>query len=309
MWLISSSVAEACPQLRLIDSINDLWDVPSVQTPYDLQPEKLTADFNPPGVLQKPEMWLGQFQKWLNDTISFSPTPDQPALIVLDKPFLQFPLTYDRGEFVTNFGRILRFREDVRRLAGNVLYALDVHFDLNLDPTKSIRPRTFYGAHLTGKDPLGLSYHDQVESLSQEAKSRALTDFYVSAMEPEDTIEFATDAARYNLSVATKESLLSTPGYEGLKLELNQLTLDQQAMVDYEVLLRSSFFSGARESVIAWNVAMKRHVVNGEGLWFIGNSMKAGDENMVGGPPFLDELSMILGDPKDTARNKASLWP
>ncbi|RDW92369.1 hypothetical protein BP5796_01763 [Coleophoma crateriformis] len=299
------SMTKACPQMRIYRSMDELWNVPTTQKAYEIQPEALTKDFAPPGVLKKPEAWRDLFKSWLQVAVKFTPTDDKPIIVKLKQPFLQFPLRYDRGEFVMSFGRILRFREDARFIAANVLYALGEHFNIDLDPTKSIRPQKFYGAHLRNEDDAATPVKEQINSVVKVATEMSLKNLYFSAMASENTTAFVTKAASQNISLACKESLLMEPGYEPIKLELAKLTWDQQAMVDYEVFLRSSFFSGVKESVFAWNIAMRRHIANGEGTWMTGEAMKP-----KGGPlSFLDKLSIILGTESDWGRVLESLWP
>ncbi|RDW79987.1 hypothetical protein BP6252_04625 [Coleophoma cylindrospora] len=299
------SMTNACPQMRIYHSMNELWNVPTTQKAYEVHPEALTKDFAPPGVLKKPEAWRDLFLAWLQGTVKFTPTDEKPILVKLKQPFLQFPLRYDRGEFVVSFGRILRFREDARFIAANVLYALGEHFNIDLDPTKSIRPLKFYGAHLRNENDAATPIKEQINSIVKVATEMSLRNLYFSSMVSENTTAFATKAMSQNISLACKESLLAAPGYEPIRLELAKLTWDQQAVVDYEVFLRSSFFSGAKESAFAWNIAMRRHIANGEGTWMTGEAMKP-----KGGPlSFLDKLSMILGTETDWGRVLETLWP
>ena len=53
---------------------------------------------------------------------------------------------------------------------------------------------------------------------------------------------------------------------------LERLTLDQQDLVDYEVLLRASRFGGTWPTSLGWSVAMRRHIVAGGGRWVDLNS-------------------------------------
>lgn len=54
---------------------------------------------------------------------------------------------YDQPSFVASFGRILRFKDELRRLAATVLYSMSNRYHLHLDVTKSgIQKGTFFGA-------------------------------------------------------------------------------------------------------------------------------------------------------------------
>lgn len=56
--------------------------------------------------------------------------------------------------------------------------------------------------------------------------------------------------------MATKFDVLSATDAEALR----ELTLDQQALVDFLVVLKASDFAGIAHSSFAWNIALKRHL-------------------------------------------------
>lgn len=180
------------------------------------------------------------------------------------------------------FGKLLRFREDTRRLAATVLYALSQKHELGLfeGNNKSIFPRKYYGAHLrTGPDATAAGwtpYSIQSQNYISEATKYSLELMYVASGNTADLARLA--AINSSIIVETKESLLGEPvspgSYEiarprkGFKSEwaaLMALNWDQRMLVDYEVLLRASMFGGIWESSFAWNVAMRRHVLTGGG--------------------------------------------
>lgn len=100
------------------------------------------------------------------------------------------------------------------------------------------------------------------------------------------------------MAVVTKYDLL-----RGLDLEqLSNLTWDQQALVDYLVLLRSSYFMGMAESSFAWAIAVKRRVTSKTGSCGFRKGLYSGylwnaalwDEfsNVMGPHPFGWEINM-----------------
>ncbi len=214
----------------------------------------------------------------------FPPTVEKPLLIAQAKPLLEFPLSYDDPHFVPHFGRILRFREDTRRIAAAVLYALAQKYNLDLGLQKTepfISGGQFYGAHLrTGEDATAAAwtpFEIQSANYMSEMKRYNLPVMYVAGGIPADLAALSA-AANSSFVVETKESLLSErkviseplvakKGFESEWNELQTLTWDQQQLVDYEVLLRSSIFGGTWESTFTWNVAMRRHVIIGGGAW------------------------------------------
>ena len=66
-----SNLQQGCPQMRLYNDSNDLWDQPSTASPFVIIPANLAEDvvnLNLYNVLAKPEMWRGQFDSWLEES-------------------------------------------------------------------------------------------------------------------------------------------------------------------------------------------------------------------------------------------------
>lgn len=270
----TSSFSEACPQMTIIRHIDDLWQFPSTATKIPLDPKELTPNFLPEGnrIIVEPGKWHAAFRQWLADSAPpFSAA--MPVVIALGTPLLQWPLSYDEPKLVATFGRILRFREDTRRLAGVVLYALNQKYNLELDASASgLVPGKYYGAHLrTASDASAANwtpYSVQCSNYLASALDYNFTTIYLTSGNPSDTTQFISTAAELGISVTTKLDLLSAPEYAAEKAEMEKMTWDQQALIDWEVLLRSSLMGGTQESSFAWNVALKRHVVIGGGTWY-----------------------------------------
>jgi len=288
----TETLSTSCPQIHLYSHANDLWDKPSTAKAVILSPQDLSTSFIAETVLANPANWSIAFKSYLNASHPQPFSADKPVLVQLHNPLLQFPLSYDDPKFVANFGKILRFREDVRRLAGAVLYALSTKHSLSIPPTSSILLSKFYGAHLrTAADAQAAGwtpYSIQSANYLSGASHLNLSTIYLTSGNEEDVGRFAERAANISISVETKESLLggeppreilredgkvvmgSRKGVKGFEREWNELqalTLDQQGLVDYEVLLRASAFGGTWETSFSWNVAMRRHVVAGGGSW------------------------------------------
>ncbi|KAF4627887.1 hypothetical protein G7Y89_g10270 [Cudoniella acicularis] len=145
----SQSLTSSCPQIHLIPHFNDLWDKPSTSKAVPLKPEELSTKFVDGNVLAVPGNWSIAFKDYLN-TIHPSPfSTSLPALVSVKQPILQFPLSYDDPHFVANFGKILRFREDVRRLAATVQFAMSQKYEMGIEAgEEGIFPGRYYGAHL-----------------------------------------------------------------------------------------------------------------------------------------------------------------
>ncbi|TVY87504.1 hypothetical protein LAWI1_G008364 [Lachnellula willkommii] len=338
----TASLSEACPQIHIIPNRNDLWDQPSTGKAILLSPQDLSDTLVAQTVLASPGTWSSAFKTHLNTT---HPTPFSasiPILVSLETPLLQFPLSYDDTLLVANFGRMLRFREDVRRLAATVLYAMDKQFGMGFDlDLAGVRPGLFYGAHLrTAPDAKAAGwtpYARQAENYLTHARGKELSTIYLTTGNQEDAKTFTETAANLSISVTTKEDLLAGKRFQRELVEMKSLTWDQRGLIDYEVLLRSSVFGGTHESSFDWNVAMRRHVVVGDGRWarigggggesksykrdeVEGNKKKrltTEDEKKVPGvngdyrsrQSFKDDLSIVFGPPEEGEMFELSMWP
>jgi hypothetical protein len=197
---------------------------------------------------------------------------------------MEFPTSYDSPSFTANFGLILQFRRDIRRLAAAVLHALSDTYSLHIDPRAGITTHAYLGAHLrTAIDASSAGwtpYADQAARYLAQTAAHNLPVIYVASGDPESTARFRRDARTFgDISVATKYDLLGGEELEAME----RLTWDQQALIDYEVLLRSSSFGGIYQSSFAWNVALRRHVAGESYRW---DAMEG-----VGGQTWDDEFS------------------
>jgi hypothetical protein len=290
----NTSLTTSCPQIHLYSHANDLWDKPSTAQPVLLSPSTLSPLLYET-ILLAPQNWSSAFKSHLNSSYTRPISPTVPVLVELHLPLLQFPLSYDSPNFVANFGKILRFKPEIRRLAASVVYALSQKYNLHLSSTSSIEKGKFYGAHLrTALDAQAAGWTPYANQSSNYLFSAAQLNFstiYVVSANEADVSLFTTQAANASspIAVETKVSLLGGPlpapflndeghliqgerigrkGFEAEWKELKALTDEQQGVVDYEVLLRSSAFGGTWESSFGWGVAMRRHVVaSGRSGW------------------------------------------
>lgn len=295
-----TSLKEGCPQIRIYSHRNDLYNLPSTAKPLELIPQGLSSDFVYGTVLAHPSDWRKNFDEWV-DSETTPLIRGHPILVDLNTPLLQFPLSYDTSSFVQNFGRILRPRADAARLAATALFELSRKFSLNLSPSEGITPRAFMGAHLrTEEDATAAGwtgYDTQATIYINQALSANLSTIYVTSGNPADITKFRKQASLKSLNVATKHDLLSGSDLD----ELKRLTWDQQALVDYEVLLRSSTFGGIAESSFAWNIALRRNKLT----WKESKEYLNGE----GSQTFEDGLSWLYGPPGRLALCAYSMWP
>jgi len=214
--------------------------------------------------------WEGYWEKWLRnqeatnaDKLSSGPIP-----VEFPSPLFHWPTDYDDADFVKSFGRVIQFREDTRRLAATVLWELSRKFELDLEPNEFMDGGMFFGAHLrTASDAAKAKwtgYEDQAANYLELAAKEHLSTIYVATGSMEDMARFSAQAwEEYQFNTTTKLDLL-----RGEDLDLLQsLSWDQQGLVDFLVMLKSSSFAGISESSFAWNIALKRHILSSDSTY------------------------------------------
>lgn len=182
----------------------------------------------------------------------------------------------DGPEFVGTFGGLLRFRADLVELAGAVVAALRREA-LAVSALQGGRNDSFLGVHLrTEEDALKEwpSFETQAEGYMSEAVRQGYMGglAYLASGSETESRKFK-DRARSaaQIDVRTKFHLLQ--GQDLLKLK--ELTWDQQAVVDFVVLLAADYFVGVSPSSFSINIALKRHLRTGSLYarpWKVGGS-------------------------------------
>lgn len=149
-----------------------------------------------------------------------------------------------------------------------------------------------------------MTYEQQAALYTQYAKEYALPVIYVASGNLSSTELFTSSVSP--TPVVTKQSLLSASSPDLLHA-LNALSWDQQAQVDYLVLLRASKFLGMTDSSFSWAVAVARRAVGREGTcraWDRGEEEKVPEEGIA----FRDEFSVVIGPPNKYHFGPRS-WP
>ncbi|KAF3765202.1 hypothetical protein M406DRAFT_259106 [Cryphonectria parasitica EP155] len=237
--------------------------------------------------------WLGEKQERLSqDPIS----PSNPKLIRFNWGVQwTFPVYRDGPEFVATFGGLLRFRADILELgyktvaAMNSLAALSASHPTTPEQTEEEEEEkkeaannassSFIGIHLrTESDALSSwpSFHDQTSAYLARAstlRSPPPRFAYLATGNATEAARLASLALEeHGLRVLTKHELLAgqKEGEEeesrDLLERLGALSWDQQALVDFVVLLQAEYFLGVSPSSFSLNVALKRHLKH-DGLY------------------------------------------
>ncbi|ETS87196.1 hypothetical protein PFICI_01024 [Pestalotiopsis fici W106-1] len=289
-----AALAAACPCLALWDRLED---VPHVLAKvereglYDVEKmvERVTprqqfgrrAGCDQRDLNRHTDRFGQRFRDWLEASAAergLAPlTHESPRLIRLNWGVLwDWEVLRDGPEFVGTFGSLLRFRADLIELAGAVVAALRREA-LAVSALQGGRNDSFLGVHLrTEEDALKEwpSFDMQAEGYMSEAIRQGYRGglAYLASGSETESHKFK-DRARSaaQIDVRTKFHLL-----QGLDLmKLKELTWDQQAVIDFIVLLAADYFVGVSPSSFSINVALKRHLRTG-GLyarpWKVGGS-------------------------------------
>lgn len=297
----AESLRSSCPQLELYHNVDDIPNRENVHDLISFLPESLVPNIPKTG-LARPEEWRETFYEWLEQyKLDES---EGPMIIELGRSYLQYPIYTDGEGFALTFGNVLKFREDVRVLATTVLRNMVEQYSLVIDDlTEPVLEKAFFGVHLrTEKDAqegwpapdwIYSRYETQARSYLEQASNSNATLIYIASGDPSEVAKFSEESRAINIQTTTKSSLLQNKDLE----ELESLAWDQQALVDYLVLLKASDFAGVGHSSFAWNIALKRH-------------MYAENKNHLNGPQMLsDELSQIYGVPWGYPEYASCLWP
>lgn len=216
----------------------------------------------------------------------------------------QTPVCADPPSFVANFGRLVEFRPDTQRLASLILSSIRTRFSLPPLPHFGVAPSSFVGLHFrTEVDAVNVGYtsfEEQTAAYLSYISASPIRAVYAASGNTTSLELFALEAAKLDppATIVGKGDLLS--GDE--KKELDALTWDQQALVDYLVLEKAARFAGVSDSSFTWGIVYARQVVSGEA-----GTCRSNKTGLEKGVQFRDELSTVFGRPRDWHMDK--LWP
>ncbi|OCL12719.1 hypothetical protein AOQ84DRAFT_333785 [Glonium stellatum] len=248
-----------CPQMTILPSNAGLPQLDGVYGPISMR-----ADLYPG---ETPARWARLLDEWCAER-GFDPATQ--TSVNLFRCLWEFDLMAEAHQLRRSLGRTLQFRADVRRLAALTVYRLSQRFGLALDPRDRLHRGAFLGAHLRTSadaekagwlnDAAG-SFDGQTDAQLALAAAANLSVVYVATGNAVDLARFAVKAwERGRVNVTSKAALLTGADLD----ELNALSWDQQALVDYEVLLKCSRFAGFTKSSYSWNIAIRRNLVGQE---------------------------------------------
>lgn len=297
------SLKRDCPQMKVIQRQDLPPDKPYVLNPFTVSPQILVDDIFDHTLMVDPKQWRPSFDNWLGRKLgkhlaTSKSSSSEPIFVVAVSPLFNWPADYDGEAFKRNFGKVLRFPHEIRVLAAKTLYAVSHEFKIQLQST-GITPNAFFAAHLrTEADATKsgyTSYDVQASSYLKQAEAKNLTKIYAASGSLEELQRFTNDAIDRGMVVTTKFELLTEDNLD----QLEALRWDQQALIDFEVLLRASSFAGIEASSFAFNIALLRHELSDMDGFLQG----------WGGQNFEDEYSCLYGLPARIPRLQQGVYP
>lgn len=298
------SLKMSCPELKIIEHLD-----PSANSRRrGLQPESLFA--TPPTTgIEHPEEWQVKLYTWIDRWMAHSIS--SPIIVDLEQSFLQYPTHSDGHEFAHEFGGIMKFRSDVRKLATKVLKNMVEEYDLHVDVSQEMFQASFLGVHVRPEEESMMvekrhvvdapytHFEPQVHSYLAQASASNLQLIYAASGNISAIQQLDDEAIPDDRAVTSKYDLLIGKDRD----RLDALKWDQRALVDYLVLLKASDFAGVGHSSFSWNVALKRHEMSrrkgvlGDG--HEGQRWKA----------WSDGMSTLYGVIEGYAESSDCMWP
>ncbi|KAK2050336.1 hypothetical protein LZ31DRAFT_215905 [Colletotrichum somersetense] len=294
-------LATYCPQMKVYDSLDDLYDVPEAFGALQFNIGDTNNDWVNGTVIAAPETWSHGFYNFINQKV---PVQDRtnPFRVHLQRTQWTWQVAGDGRPVASSFGRMLRVRPDARRLAASALFTLASRFRLNLDPRRRYHPESFVGVHLRTEENVDDRYPDYPSQaahyLDYIFESKSKTAFLATGATKDNVTAFVNRAKDFNVTVVTKLDILD----EEEQRVLEKLTWDQRGLVDYEIMLRAGLVAGVSASAFAWNLALRRSYAFGKGP--VGT-----EPDSTGGFAWRDNYTTLYGQNGNAFAMAATVWP
>ena len=260
-WFLSA-MSSACPQMKIYKPDPDKPLANALPNSYHARSRRLDDDSQ-----NTRKASLAHLDAWL---ASHKPSTESTSLTLvnLDCGLWEVDTRSLPPAFRRSFPQVLRLNPYIRRLAALTVRSLVLAYpSISLDPRDPIPPKAFHGSHLrteadalaagwNGADAPNSNYSSQTDAYISHALAHELRVMYVASGNASELERFTAKAAAHQppLTVTTKLSLLPQTALE----ELDTLSWDQQALVDYEVLQHCSVFAGFVRSSFSFGLILAR---------------------------------------------------
>ncbi|EPE02836.1 alternative oxidase [Ophiostoma piceae UAMH 11346] len=317
--------ARVCPQMHAYASEADFASQLKAASRHELlsshlaQPAAVAQFEMHKYLLVNPTGWRAAFDGWLAEQVDVAAmsaaTPVRVRQgMVLAQWNREAAINLVNGTaFGTAFPRLFQFPAATRRLAAVSLWHLAEALQRPVVADSVLHSEPELTNHLTSGRILGNAYmgvHMRVAAdaakvgwpgyevqapfFIAEAVRRNLSTVYLATGSDEHRSMFRHDAAAAGLTVFTKGDLLAGSDL----MTLQKMTWDQQALVDFDVLMHSSFCYGFVRSSFSWALALRRGTLPEAGPSQV--TPELGDE-------YRDELSAVVGRHENI--NPEGMWP
>lgn len=240
-------MATHCPQMTLHASAASAPHTAKVEPFYEVPRARTDIDSG-----ETVERVIGHFGDW----IAAKPPGYMPGQLnlVTVLPTLWWWDMLPSPRVRKTLGRLLKINPDIRNLAAKAMYNLRTGgygLEEVIDPRVQIHGADgFYGMHLrTERDAAIVNWANEFGGYDSQAaihlakcQSLGLKVIYLATGDRADVDRFKLKAmSEANITVVTKNDLLSAPEDTSA---LQEMSWDQNGALDWEILSRSSFFSG-----------------------------------------------------------------
>ncbi|OAA66791.1 GDP-fucose protein O-fucosyltransferase [Niveomyces insectorum RCEF 264] len=300
-----TQLAAACPRIAVYDHVEAIPHLRDRRS-EPLEPKTFGTrggcdyrDLN-----RHTDLFGARFRDWLAASANTFGLPavslDHPRLLELVWGVQwEWPAWKDGPEFANTFGGLLRFRHDILALGRDTAAAMrraaaSAAASASSSSVGRHRGRGQYaGIHLrTENDALSFwpSYDTQADAYLARIAEQGLDWVYLATGNATEAKKLRDQAASSHgrgsgVHLVTKHDLLrDRPALLG---QLEALTWDQQALVDYVVLLSCDYFLGVSPSTFSMSIAARRHLAtSNEGIytrpWKVGSEGGDGRSFLVG---------------------------
>lgn len=266
------TLAKDCPQLHIVDEDDPSYNIPPKSEIQNISPKRLIPVVHN-NVLVDASQWRPALDQRIEDIVSENnlaqPTSKHPIRLTFDDVAFSWPVRYDGDEFRTDFGHIARFPRHIRELSARALYNLYKKLGIDQSPAAPSRA-AFLGAHVRTEADAQIeawtSFATQSQHIREQVEANQLGAVYVATGTASDVDRLREDLAdvrvrpngthaETGVRVLQKWDILD----EADVMLFDELTWDQMALVDLDIMLRASRFVGIWESSWSWTIALKRH--------------------------------------------------
>lgn len=257
-WL-TTTMGLHCPQMRMYLTADEV-PCNNNNTP-DAEYNMPSARSDKQAANNEPRL-LAHFDRWLGDQPGYD--PDAVNLVKSTAQIWNFDL-YPQPRLRAALGRLLKISPRIRDLAAAAVFNMRPHVGpAILNPGDQLHRDAYCGVHLRTEVDAANSgwlknyggFETQTDVYLEMCKRQGLQVIYVASGNQGDIVKFTEKGKKHGVTVLSRQDLITAPLDREL---LDSLTWDQHGALDWEILSRSSFFSGPTMSSFSWNIAFRRY--------------------------------------------------